>query len=349
MDINKQLQPIVSGLLGNLNESIEQELKKRIAELDLKSLVNDIVKRNLAQLISLHDFPERSISHTSIVFDNFVLTGDQVKGGIIENFGSTGIEDRSTHVQMTLMDHATAFEGPLWAPSAVIKGSLTVDGDLVVKGEVPTDCNFFTKLVDHSTAKVRSLLNDELFESFSTLVHSQLATNGIELNRITQDGKAVITGNQLGYHIVDSNLQRVGVLNDLQTTGENLLSDTLYVTSRRVGVNTIDPSATFVVWDEECEMIVAKRKQDVGYIGMPRRQQLILGSNGKENIALNPDGTAQIENLIVGRTPMTSVANIPTTEGTVGLIAWNESPSPGSPIGWVCLGGTRWAKFGMIE
>ena len=114
--MNQLKEDVICYCSGTTKEQINALIVQGIAELDLKSLVNDIVKRNLAQLISLHDFPERSISHTSIVFDNFVLTGDQVKGGIIENFGSTGIEDRSTHVQMTLMDHATAFEGPLWAP-----------------------------------------------------------------------------------------------------------------------------------------------------------------------------------------------------------------------------------------
>jgi hypothetical protein len=48
----------------------------------------------------------------------------------LKNFGSTGIDDRATQVQMTLMDQAVAFERAVWTPSAIIKGKLTVEGEL---------------------------------------------------------------------------------------------------------------------------------------------------------------------------------------------------------------------------
>ena len=46
---------------------------------------------------------------------------------------------------------------------------------------------------------------------------------------------------------------------------------------------------------------------------------------------------------------MSSAATIPNYEDITGTIVWNESPMQGAPIGWVCLGGTRWAKFGEIN
>jgi hypothetical protein len=111
----------------------------------------------------------------------------------------------------------------------------------------------------------------------------------------------------------------------------------------------MDPSAVFAVWDEEVELIVAKRKTDVAYIATPRKQQLVLGSNGKENIVLDTDGSVKIENLVVGRVAMTSATAVPNYAGEMAQIVYNELPAPGSPIGWVCIGGARWAKFGMIE
>jgi hypothetical protein len=250
---------------------------------------------------------------------------------------------------MTLMDHAVAFEGPLFAPSAEIKGDLVVDGALTLNGTVTEDCVGFTQLVTATSVAVTAGLNDTLFTGYSNIIQEQLKTSGIDLDRITQGGKEIVKGPQLGYHIVDSNLQRVGMLKDLQTSGENLLSETLYVTQKRVGINTMDPSAAFAVWDEEVELIVAKRKTDVAYIATPRKQQLVLGSNSKENIVLDTDGSVHIENLVIGRVAMTSGQSIPNFSGGMGQIMFNELPSPGSPIGWVCLGNTRWAKFGMIE
>lgn len=349
MSIDQQLQSLVSGLIDNLKQDVEKEVSKRLASINLNLIVEEVVKSQIKSIIQLHDFPEGSISHRSIRFDGFALTGDNIKGGIIEQFGSVGIEDRATHVQMTLMDHATVFEGPLWAPTAAIKGDLAVEGNLLVKGDVPADSPLFTNIVNHSAIQVREILNEELFSGYTNVIYNKLATEGIDLDRITQGGKEIVKGNQLGYHITDTNIQRVGIVRDFQSTGENLLSDTLYVSNRRVGVNTIDPSASLAVWDEEVEIAVNKRKQDVGYISTPRRQQLILGSNNKENLVLDVDGSVQITRLVVGRTVMSSSPAIPNYEGQRGDIVYNELPDLGSPIGWVCLGGTRWAKFGKIE
>jgi hypothetical protein len=121
------------------------------------------------------------------------------------------------------------------------------------------------------------------------------------------------------------------------------------VTARRVGVNTLEPSATFVVWDEEIELVIAKRSKDTGYVGMPRYQRLILGANNKDNLILDTDGSVEIENLRVGNTPMSSATAIPDYNAITGTIVWNENPGHGGVVGWICLGGTQWAKFGKIE
>ena len=341
-DVNKTV-------VDKANAQIVQEIKKQLTSVDINLIVNEIVKTSLANIIKLQNFPSQSIAHTSINFQGLKLTGDSIAGGIIEQFGSTGIEDRASFVQMTLMDHAVAFEGPLFAPSAEIKGALTVDGMLTLAGTVSLASPGVAQLVEATSAAVVDKLDAQLFTGFSDIVFGRMQETGIDLDRITQGGKEIVKGAQLGYHIVDSNLQRVGVLRDLQTSGENLLSETLYVTQKRVGINTMDPSAAFAVWDEEVELIVAKRKTDVAYIATPRKQQLVLGSNGKENIVLDTDGSAHIENLVVGRVAMSSGTAVPNYIGTMAQIVYNESPAPGSSFEWDCIGGARWAKFGMIE
>jgi hypothetical protein len=189
----------------------------------------------------------------------------------------------------------------------------------------------------------------ELLELHSDTMLASIGQKGIDLKRITQDGREIVNGNQLGYHITDSNLQRVGMLRDLQTQGEAILSDTLYVTGKRVGINTIEPSAVFVVWDEEVELVITKHSSDTGYVGVPRFQRLVLGANNKDNLILDTDGSVEIENLRVGNTPMSSATAIPDYNAITGTIVWNENPAQGGPVGWICLGGARWAKFGIIE
>jgi hypothetical protein len=338
---------LTASLASSANEQIASAINKKIAVMDINTIINNIVENKIASLVHTGSFSKESISHTSIDFRGFNITGDMVKGGIIENFGSTGIDDRSTQVQMTLMDQAVAFEKAIWAPSAVVKGTLTVEGDLIVNGTIPDDCPVVDRLVTLSVEKIKG--DDALLQAHSDIIQQNIATTGLDLNRITQNGKDIVNGNQLGYHINDTNIQRVGTLRDLQTQGETLLSDTLYVSSRRVGINTLDPSTTFVVWDEEVELVVTKRGQDTGYVGMPRNQKLILGSNNKNNLVLDTDGSVQVETLHVGNVPMSSASVIPNYTAITGTIVWNESPAPGGPIGWVCLGDTRWAKFGTIE
>jgi len=331
------------------NQQVNAFVTQKLAAVDLKSMVSELIASKLGSILESRNFPEKSIPHTSINFDGLTLTGDQIQGGIIQNFGSTGIEDRSSFVQMTLMDHATAFEAAVYVPEIKVAGALTVEGSLVINGEISADGKGFVKLVDQTSDAVKAKLDDALFEGFSDTIFKKIQTDGLDLNRITQEGRDVVKGNQLGYQIVDSNLRRLGVVNDLQTSGENLLSETVYVTKGRVGINTIDPTAVFNIWDQEVEITISKHAQDTGYISTPRYQKLILGANNKENITLDVDGSVKIDNLSLGGISMSSAGTVPNYPGTLGQLVWNSNPGHGGAIGWVCLGATQWAKFGTVE
>lgn len=352
-----ELQKIVQGLTNQINNSlvdsanahISNYIKQKLMHMDLQSSIQSVIQNLLGNSLLGKSFPEASISHTSIDFTGFKTSGDNVVGGIISNFGSQGIEDRASQVQMTIMDQAVAFESPVWGPELKIKGNATIDGSLTVKGDVDVDTPVFDKLVAKTSDAVRANLNTELFSGFGHTLFDKIRNEGLDLDKITQNSKEVVSGNRLGYHIVDTNIQRVGVLNDLQTSGENLFVDTLYVTSKRVGINTIEPSWALSIWDEEVELAFSKRSKDTAYIHAPRNQRLVLGANNRQNLILNPDGSIDVENLRVGNVPMSSASTIPNYNAITGTIVWNESPSLGGPIGWVCLGATRWAKFGIIE
>lgn len=353
----KNLQKIVddlttqinTNLVTSINQQVTDGINKRLENIDIRSVAHDIVKDQLGKIVEAKQFKDRSINHTAINFANLVLTGDHIKGGIIENFGSTGIEDLATHVQMTLMDHAVAFEGPVYAPEAQIKGNLKIEGDLVITGSVDASQKGFDNIVYRARDEVRASLNQELFNTFSETVFGKISREGIDLDRITQNGKEVIRGTQLGYHITQSNLTKLGLVVDLQTTGENLLVNTLYVSKGRVGINTMDPGSAFTVVDGEVEVNVYKHAANTAYIGTPRRQDVILGSNLKQNIVLDQDGGVTVQKLTIGNSKHSAAAKVPNQTGNKGDIVWNSEPAVGSSIGWVCLGGTRWASFGTIS
>jgi hypothetical protein len=247
------------------------------------------------------------------------------------------------------MDHASAFEGPLWAPSAKITGNITVGGTVKFTGDIDTDTPAMEKLISVTSEKTKQSIDRSMFESYSEVILGKIRSDGLDLDTFTQNGRPVVTGNALGTHISQSNLQKLGLVKDLQTQGESYLSETLYVTKDRVGVNTMDPSYALSVWDEEVEVSVTKKGQETAFLGTPRHQRLIVGSNLKDNLICNPDGSVTVKALRIANTKMSSSPEIPSTESEKGHIVWNENPAPGSVIGWVCLGGSRWAKFGKIE
>jgi len=354
---DEQLQKVVKQVTDDINRTLTSEantkinnyLNQKLAQIDVNVIIGSIVETKLTNLLQTQKFPEQSIPHVSIDFAGFKITGDAVNGGIISNFGSTGIEDRATFVQLTLMDHASAFEGPVYAPELNVKGNVTVDGTLVINGDMDPKTPAFIRLVDRASDAVKNKLDGDFFTGYSDILFDRIRKDGIDLDAITQGGKEIVKGNQLGYHITDTNIRRLGLVNDLQTSGETLLVDTLYATKGRIGINTIDPSAVLSIWDEEVEINVSKRGQETGYISTPRHQKLVLGANGKENLKLNVDGSVQVDTLVLGTIQMTSATSIPNYPGSAGQIVWNSAPGHGSAVGWVCLGSTLWAKIGTID
>jgi hypothetical protein len=277
------------------------------------------------------------------------LSGENITGGIVKSFGSTGIDDKATACQLSIFDETTVVENNLLTRDLTVKGSATVEGDLIVTGTVPEDSPMFTNLVASVSQNVKNGLNHDVFSGFSDLVFKQIRDNGLDLTKITLNGTEVVNGGNLSNNITFSNLQRVGTLTELRVSGEALLSQTLYTTNRRVGINTLEPSHVLSVWDQEIEFGFGKRETDVAVFETPRNQRLIISTNGKNNLVLLPAGGVAVDKLVIGATTLSSASVPPNYDAPHGAIVFNSSPTIGGPLGWVSLGGARWANFGFID
>jgi hypothetical protein len=153
----------------------------------------------------------------------------------------------------------------------------------------------------------------------------------------------------LGSGVLNSNLQKVGQLKELQVAGETWLADTLYISSKRVGVNTIEPNQALSVWDQEVEIGAGKLTNNTAVLGTPRNQTMVLSSNGKNNLSLTPDGAVALTTLLLSTQAITSSSAPPTNDQPRGTIVFNANPTLGGPIGWVSLGDARWGNFGIID
>lgn len=345
---NELTNSFVQDLQEQISKQVTADVMRRLSGIDIEHLVGLHVNQAISQRIKETTFPIGSINATALNLDGLVIPGDNILGGIIKKFGSTGIQDSATTCQVTILDEATVIENKLITSGAEIKGDLRVEGNLILSGEIPTDSPFYRDLVEHSAGLLKLSMDGQFFLTYADKVFEQIKERGIDLNKLTLDGREILKGNQLGSFVTDTNIQKLGHLRDLTVTGDSLLADTVFVGKKRVGINTTEPAGALSVWDEECEVVVRKYRKDTPIIGSIRPQQVILSSNSKNNLVLETDGSVTIAKLTVGAVEMSSADSIPNYDAPKGTVMFNERPDIGTPVGWVSLGGSRWANFGII-
>jgi hypothetical protein len=330
--INAEIGHIGATAVTNLKDTIAAQVavaaREYVDGIDVVPLINEA----LTAYITSTKFPKNSIAASAVDFDNFILSGDHVRGGIIAEFGSTGIDDRATQCQLTVLDNAVVIEQTVVATGLQIKGSAKIEGDLAIDGALAADSN---------AVKV-------LTKSISEITLANIAEVGIIAPKLVFNDKTIIDDKEIAPSVLKSNLRKVGTLEDLQTRGETLLDNTLYVSQKRVGVNTLEPSYALTVWDDDIEVAVNKVGKGRAFIGSHRPVNITLGAAGKDNISLDIDGSVTINDLRLGALPLSTASAEPNWAGRAGEIVFNDSPKIGQPIGWVCLEGHRWAKFGII-
>jgi hypothetical protein len=330
-------------------ELVETVVKEKLGKINLQKTINDSVITIIADRISEFVFPPDSIDPTALKLANLKISGDNVSGGLIENFSSTGIDDRASQIALTIFDENTVVENNLLTQNLTVEGSMTINGNFECNGNVSEDSNFFRKLLSSTTNQTLNLIDHNLFNSYSSTVFDKIKTEGLDLNKILLNGTEVLQATSLGKNITDSNLQTLGELKELTVSGESIFAQTLYVTPKRVGINTIEPSAALTVWDDEVEIVAKKKSRDVAIFGTSRQQKIVLTSNNKDNIVLSEDGSAQIDNLRIGTMQFTTANSPPNYVSERCHVVWNTNPNPGGPLGWICLGGANWANFGIID
>jgi hypothetical protein len=317
-------------------------------DVDVNELVRNVISEELAKRLTSFTFPDRSIPGSAVNPTGLSLTGNNIQGGIIKNFNSSGIEDKSSEVQITLLNEAVVVENKIVTLGLEVKGQCVIDGDLHINGDIPEDSLFYQTLLKHSVKATQDSLSTELFQGYSHVIFELIKEKGLDLNQVTFNGQPLIEGNKLSYGISDTNITRLGIVKDFQTSGEALLSQTLYVTKDRVGINTMEPGHALSVWDQEVELAFSKRQKNTGWLGTPRAQDLVFGANNQDNIVLRSDGTVAVQKMELGGRQFFVSDKAPTTDAPPGSVAFNSAPVPGGAAGWISLGGGTWSRFGTL-
>jgi hypothetical protein len=347
--INDVSNTVIAGMQTEAQSTAVAMIRERLyTEVDTASILREAAATEVRKILQNFEFPARSIPSAAVDPAGLVITGAQVRGGVIQKFSSTGIDDRSSAVQMTLLDEAVVFENKMVTMGLEVKGTTVLEGDLVINGDIPSHSAIFNRLVEKTVQGTRDELNQELFEKYSQVIFDNIRTEGLDLNRITLNGTEVIKGSQLNYGIVDTNIQRLGQLQNLTVLGDATMNKTLYVAKDRVGVNTEEPGNALSVWDQEVEIGLGKRSRETAWIGTPRKQNLVIGSGTHDNLVLDNEGGVLVKSFDIDGVRMIAVDAVPNFTAPVGVIAWNRKPAQGSSIGWVSMGNGAWARFGIL-
>ena len=331
---------------GEMNDRIGSMITERINGIDFVTLISNRLDSKLDRGTAF-SFPEKSIDLRSVNMDSLMITGDNIVGGVIKNFGSIGIDDQATGCKVTILDQGTIFENTLYTPRIEVKGGALIDGDLEIQGNIVNNAAY-QQIVSDAAATARNSITDTVLTEHQNLIFERIQNEGVDLSRVTFNGRTLVDGDRL-VGVINSQLRTVGTLQDLQTSGETLLSETLYANSNRVGINTMDPKSALSIWDEEIEIGIGKSQKGVGRIATERDSDLILGTNNKDNITLKSDGSVAIPMLQINNMMFTSSSTPPTYSANRGTVVFNEVPSLGGPLGWVSLGDARWANFGIVD
>ena len=349
--VDSTMQTMVADMGNNmatdLNVRINKMIGDRINDIDLTSMILGQINNKLDPSITHYPFPDKSISSASLDVTGLQISGNNVEGGVITNFGSTGIDDQATECRVTILDQGTVFENTLYTPRIEVKGGAKIDGDIEIQGQF-IDTPAYQQLVSATATAAQNAITDTVLVQHQNLVFERIQNEGLDLNKVTFNGRVLVDGDRL-VGVNNSQLRTVGVLQDFQSSGETLLSDTLYATSKRVGINTMDPKTALSIWDEEVEISVGKTQKGIGRIAAERESALILGSNNKDNITLRADGTTVITMLQINNMSFTTSSTPPSHSAQRGSVVFNENPTLGGPLGWVSLGDARWANFGIID
>lgn len=323
-----------TNLIGaELNTRVDKLIAEKISSVDLNSLIANSIDSKLDPANRTYPFSAKSIGIDAIDTTTLRITGDQIEGGVIKGFGSTGIDDQATECRVTILDHGTVFENTLYAPKLEVKGGAVIDGDLEIQGEI-VDSPAYRKLVADAALSAQTDMSEDVLQRHQNVIFERIAAEGIDLSKVTFNGKLLVDGDRL-VGVVNSQLRTVGTLHDLQTSGDAFLSDTVFISKNRMGVNTMEPRTALSVWDEEVEIGIGKQQRGVARIAVERDTELVLGSNNNDNIRLKTDGSTVITRLQINNMMFTSSATPPSNNAAKGTVVFNENPSLGGPLGWV--------------
>lgn len=320
------------------------------------------------------------------------ISGNAVHGGKVTLFRSTGITDNASRLVLLVADDGItvdAVDTDTLVGNTVATGDFTVDGVLtankIVTTEFITDqkhtanIDFATEngSIDLVGINWRKPGEDTKLFVWQDRTNSFYASDSINLHRdasLKIDNIDVLSAGALGSTVTYSELQSVGVLNNLHTSGD-FNFDEGWVTwdsgLMRLSIGNELPNGQLSVSSNEAEFVVD-----------PWFDTVKIGTYTTSNLEIITDNTTRINVEKTGDIKVTSSVGVKTapradadltiagpisiqnkkiqydvqapTEGSYmkGDITYNTNPTAEGFVGWICIESGLpgvWKAFGRIE
>lgn len=334
------------------------------------------------------------------------LSGDKIHGGTITLFKSKGITDTATSTQLLVDDNGITTDSvdTQTISAHTVTGDLDVVGKLTVAKLEVAELSVDVRNERHSSLEFvpdtgGSIAGKGLFWREPDLPTKQLvwypnpdrifSTENIDLSigkHLSINGTPVITSEGLGVTVVNSSLQSLGVLNNLEVNGNVAIDQFIFweSSSNRLGIGTDAPNAALSIVSLDAEFIVEPEGSSIK-IGAWTNNDLDIITDDTTRLSIKANGTIQagttqapnavvkvfgsvgigVNNIEAGISlstagpvkldgrKMQSGAKAPTAGMyALGDIVWNSNPSPTGYVGWICVReGTPglWKPFGQIS
>lgn len=328
---NRDIENEIASWLNNavadqLVNTAKNALIGKANALSLEKIAADVLTELVADKTLMMDFPPNSISPGSINWSRARIPAGSITTGVITDFQSTGITDRSTGSQITISDDGTIIKNLLVEETAFID-VLSTEKNLEVSGKLT--------LGPQATQTIKDIA--------AGVVVTTQQTDSIDLTgkTVVNQGKLVLSADTLGPSVMISNLRKVGNLTELTVSGDVSLSEVLLVsTSGKVGINTEEIPGALSVWDDDAEFSLVKTRARNMFVGSTRNTQITLGSNNQDQIVLKTDGSLEFNGKIRWSGRLFNISTtVPEHTGEPGeIVIVNDDI-------YSCQGGNRWKKI----
>lgn len=318
------------------------------------------------------------------------ISGNAIHGGKITLLRSTGVRDNATRTSLLVEDDLITV-GSVDTDNLI--GDIDVSGNLNVQGKLTAGTLHVEEL--SSTQKVTQNIDFHAQAGSLDMMGMQWRKQGeatkqivwredrfyvsstVDLHRNAQlqiDNIPVLSADRLGVTIKHSELEHVGTLNNLRTSGDLNIDDFVTWDSgmMRFGIGVEAANAQFSVASNEAEFVVDPEFDHVR-VGAYTTSKMSLITDNKERIVIKEQGGVEVKGAlgikvqypgedvdlqVAGAIRFSdkrlAVANEAPLTGNhnQGDIVYDTNPVAGGYMGWVCVTsgspGT-WKRFGKIE